>query len=331
MGLLNKIKNRFTGNAVVLMYHRIGTVPVDPWELAVSEANFESHLKILRGHFNVVPVREVLDQVASNRVTKKSICITFDDGYTDNYSLAAPLLKQYGCPATFFIATGFIDSKKMFWWDVLTAIFLETFQLPENLQIGKLRFRLDNKGAMNEEQFNTHKKWKWPAPSPTQRCEVYLAVWEHIKPLNTDEISAVIDSLVQWSGIKIKTEGDALPMSNEQLSQMSSDNLFSLGVHTVNHPALGFQTGAVQRAELTQSKQYLSNHFDTYLNAVAYPYGNYNEQTLGVIKDERFDAGFTTEEKKVKSASEVYELGRFKVNDWTGAEFKDQLNKWTSN
>ena len=44
------------------------------------------------------------------------VCVTFDDGYRDNYTLAYPLLKRLGVPFTVYVATGFIDNQLPMWW-----------------------------------------------------------------------------------------------------------------------------------------------------------------------------------------------------------------------
>ena len=44
------------------------------------------------------------------------VCITFDDGYRDNYTLAYPLLKRLGIPFTVYVTTGFIDNQLPMWW-----------------------------------------------------------------------------------------------------------------------------------------------------------------------------------------------------------------------
>ena len=44
------------------------------------------------------------------------VCITFDDGYRDNYTLAYPLLKQHGIPFTVYVTTSFIDNQQPMWW-----------------------------------------------------------------------------------------------------------------------------------------------------------------------------------------------------------------------
>ena len=48
--------------------------------------------------------------------TKRFICVTFDDGYRDNYTLAYPILKRLGVPFTVYVTTGFIDNRIPMWW-----------------------------------------------------------------------------------------------------------------------------------------------------------------------------------------------------------------------
>lgn len=48
--------------------------------------------------------------------TKKWVCITFDDGYRDNYTVAYPMLKRLGVPFTVYVTSGFIDNQLSMWW-----------------------------------------------------------------------------------------------------------------------------------------------------------------------------------------------------------------------
>lgn len=47
---------------------------------------------------------------------KKLVCLTFDDGYRDNYTTALPLLKRLHIPFAIYITTGFIDNQLPMWW-----------------------------------------------------------------------------------------------------------------------------------------------------------------------------------------------------------------------
>ena len=84
-----------TKRVVVLMYHRVDDVPLDPWRLAVSPLHFEMHLKVLKNNYQVISPKELVDQLENNSLKRNQVCITFDDGYLDNYTQAMPLLEKY--------------------------------------------------------------------------------------------------------------------------------------------------------------------------------------------------------------------------------------------
>jgi peptidoglycan/xylan/chitin deacetylase (PgdA/CDA1 family) len=92
----------------VLMYHHIGPLPDENdkvrYSLTVSEEEFESHLQFLKkGGFNLMTLGQVESAIKNNKLPEKTIVLTFDDGYDDNYLYAKPILEKYGFPATFFI------------------------------------------------------------------------------------------------------------------------------------------------------------------------------------------------------------------------------------
>ena len=49
-------------------------------------------------------------------LSPKLVCLTFDDGYRDNYTTALPILKRLGIPFAIYISTNFIDNKQPMWW-----------------------------------------------------------------------------------------------------------------------------------------------------------------------------------------------------------------------
>ena len=90
-----RINGLFSRKAIVLMYHRIAEVKFDPWQLSVTPANFEEQLSVLQNHFNVIPLNDLVSQVNNKKINKDCICITFDDGYTDNFLNALPLMEKF--------------------------------------------------------------------------------------------------------------------------------------------------------------------------------------------------------------------------------------------
>ena len=87
----------------VLMYHSVNP-KVNPQmhSLIVSPASFERQMRFLKTHrYNVVSLEEVSRLMRDKkRMPLKTVAITFDDGFRDNYIYAYPVLKKLGLPAT---------------------------------------------------------------------------------------------------------------------------------------------------------------------------------------------------------------------------------------
>lgn len=99
----------------VLMYHGIGRVLVD-WHWAVltlAAATFEGHLQALaRGGFTTVGLPELFDYVSARRtLPRRTVVLTLDDGYLDNWTFAVPLLRRYGFTATVLVTPEFVDPR----------------------------------------------------------------------------------------------------------------------------------------------------------------------------------------------------------------------------
>ena len=177
--ILSKISNRIKGVAIILMYHRICDLEIDPWGLSVNSDNFEQQLLVLKRKFNVISLTELVERLNQKKSLKNCVCITFDDGYLDNYLNAKPLLEKYNCPATFFIPTYFIGSSMQFWWDELAEIILKSPKLPLHISLNindeLLMFDLENELLTAQDELK-HKSWRYTDAIPTKRCELYLLI-----------------------------------------------------------------------------------------------------------------------------------------------------------
>lgn len=107
---LSWLREFFSPGVRILMYHRVDTLPVYD-QLTVTPENFRQQLAILVRHYRVISLSQALVELAQGVVIRKTVVITFDDGYLDNAINAQPLLAECGLPATVFVTTGFADGK----------------------------------------------------------------------------------------------------------------------------------------------------------------------------------------------------------------------------
>ena len=121
--------------AAVLCYHRIANVSRDRYALAVSPEAFRSQLAQLREEWQVVPLQVLTAASASGEPLERSIALTFDDGYLDNLEVAAPIVAEFGMPATFFLTSEPHELRRRFWWDVLEEALFCSDPRPEVIEL----------------------------------------------------------------------------------------------------------------------------------------------------------------------------------------------------
>ena len=317
--------------AVVLSYHRITHMDIDPWELAVSPENFEQHLKVLK-KYNLVTPDQLSKHLKKGTLKNKMVCITFDDGYQDNYRFAKPLLEKYNCPSTIFIPAHFIGQRKLFWWDELQSIMLGKHHLPQQLSISiandTLEFDLEDDAQFTETHHKKNISWIWYEEAKTKRAELYLEIWKRLRPLTYSEINKVFNRLRQWCSCNISFDDNSLPMNEDQLKEIIAHPLFNIGVHTVTHPALAFHSKEEQFKEIENCKKRLEEFAGHVINTSAYPYGIYNEDTIEVSDQLGLESGFTTQGHAVQATDHPLKLARVHVKNWNGHEFEKNLNLW---
>lgn len=109
------------GRLVVLTFHRVrpdgepdGARPMRNLEVDVSD--FRRLLTWMRAHYEPLALGDWLARAAPP--ARPVFAITFDDGWADNFEYAFPVLRELDLPATIFLATGAVENRTPFWWQV---------------------------------------------------------------------------------------------------------------------------------------------------------------------------------------------------------------------
>ena len=121
-------------NIPVLCYHRVcpvGERGVDSPSLCVSPQQFYRQMRLLQGlgYRTITSQDLVAYSEARKNLPKKSVLLTFDDGYEDNYTYAFPILKRFSFKATIFLVTDHIGKKNV--WDSGSVPMLKKEQIEE--------------------------------------------------------------------------------------------------------------------------------------------------------------------------------------------------------
>ena len=92
--------------AAILMYHSVGE---NGAFFTVKPDDFKRQLLYLKANYSVILLSELIKKIKKGESVENYVCITFDDGYLDNFGRAFPLFKELDLPSTIFMPTGFID------------------------------------------------------------------------------------------------------------------------------------------------------------------------------------------------------------------------------
>lgn len=106
-------------------------------------------------------------------------------------------------------------------------------------------------------------------------------------------------------------KGNAGNLTVKQMKEMMAHGM-SFQSHTVNHPDLSVTDKATQKAELTDSIDFLEDKLNTKVNTIAYPSGRYNQTTLDLAK-KTYKLGLTTNEGLASAKNGLLSLNRVRI------------------
>jgi peptidoglycan/xylan/chitin deacetylase (PgdA/CDA1 family) len=243
----------------ILGYHRIAPPPTDGFSgeddnLSAAPAAFEREIGLLRRYFTPLTFAGLLAARNGGSLLPNPLIVTFDDGYRDNAEVAAPLLRQYGVPACFFLTTGFLNGEALPWWDAINRAF--RLAPPE-------RVRLETLEGM-----------EFDLSAPGSRPRAAAAVRRRFRTLPATRYRAVLDELGEAAGCDLQAsvfQGSF--MSWEQAARLVQQG-FEIGGHTRTHPVLAQLTCPEELDhEIGGARRELEDRLRTRVIAFAYPVG----------------------------------------------------------
>lgn len=288
----------------VLIFHRVLPAPDPLFPDEVDAARFDRVCGWIRQWFNVLPLDEAVQRLKVGQLPARAMAITFDDGYRDNCELALPILKRHDLPATFFVATGFLDGGRM-WNDTIVESLRRT-ELP-TLSVDDLLGT--GHGAM-------------PVGDAVQRRQAIdriLPIVKYRPPAERLHIASELAARASVSALP-----DDLMMDGEQVVQLHRAGM-QIGAHTVNHPILARIGEPDVLQELMQSKADLEALTGSTVSLFAYPNGapgtDFGEREVHAARACGFTAAVTTGWGVACSDTDLYRLPRFTPWGRTRARF----------
>lgn len=288
----------------ILIFHRVLAQPDPLFPDEMHASRFHEVCGWLTSWLNVLPLDEAAARLKAGTLPARAACITFDDGYADNFHVAMPILQAHGISATFFIATGFLDGGRM-WNDTI----IETIR-------SSMASALDFYGLG---------LGRYPIASITEKRAAISALIGQIKYRPGAERVAVTEQLAAMAGVKLRQD---LMMSSREVKAMRHAGM-QIGAHTVSHPILARLTDEQARREIRASKNYLEQLLGEPVGLFAYPNGkpgdDYLPQTIEVVRSLGFDAAVSTKWGASAQGDDLLQIRRFTPWDQARLRFGARL------
>jgi peptidoglycan/xylan/chitin deacetylase (PgdA/CDA1 family) len=296
------------GRLCILNYHRILTAPDPLIDSDPDVDTFRWQMRLLAECFNVLPLHEAVQRMATERMPPRAVAISFDDGYRSFHDLALPVLMEYGLPATVFVTTGHMHEKGSMWNDMI----LEAVRRlpPTTLDLREV--------GLGELPLRTMEQRRQTAQVLTERC----------KYMPLPEREAFTALLQRRAGVALQQD---LMLDADMLRTLSQNHI-EIGGHTVSHPILAKIDDEAARYEIVDNKQQLEAITGQPVRLFAYPNGKRNaDYTAGhvrMLEDAGYSAAFNTETGAATGSHPRFELPRARPWDARPAMFAARLLRW---
>jgi peptidoglycan/xylan/chitin deacetylase (PgdA/CDA1 family) len=269
---------------VVLLYHGVPAAS----SAGVSAPEFERHIRFIVRHYDTAFPDDYRRRRASHERVR--VILTFDDGYRNNAEVVAPILRRYRVPALFFICSRHAVAGKYLWFSYLRALE-DLFRWPGLSCGGDWVDMREGQRRRSVKRLTRMLLGLRPHPSA-----MYDAIERELPPL--EEFATPTQLADGYAG-----------MTAEQVGELAADPLFSVGVHTVDHPYLTRCEPDEAVRQIQDNRAWIERACASACTSIAYPSGDYDANIVAACRSAGFVRGYAVTSSRPHVDLELPRLG----------------------
>ena len=311
MGVFKLARELQRGRSAIVTYHGVLSGADDRYSFLnhnfVAAEAFERHLRFLAEHYRPIRLSDLVRCYRRNMAPPpRSVALTFDDGFANNFTVAFPLLQKHSFPFTVFLTTAMLDRPGAQLWSerVKRAIYMcpadsVRLRLPEGETVCQLK-------------------------TAAAREDAARRVLQGLKRLAPRARDAALESIESACG---RPELQPHEMERYQfLSWAQVRTMAAAGVefgsHTVSHPILSRLDESALRLEVVESKRRIESELKQECYALAYPNGSsadFGLREKSALRGAGYWCALSLAGGLIGARPDLYELDRINI----GREFED--------
>ena len=292
---------RFAGgfqspSSAILMYHSVMKDPTRESDslggIVHSEAVFCAQMEMLARDYHPISLDHAVKYLRDGEdLPRRSVVVTFDDGYADNHDVAMPILNQCAVPATFYVTVDCIENKRLPW--------------PSRLRFA---FRRTNVGSWTDPQTKS-----WSLRTPGSREEAFLSACDSCCQLSGAAQEEFIRRVERDLQTCLPDQSGSPMMSYDKLRELTRHGHI-VGSHTMTHPNMAYIREDEAQRELADSKQRLEAQLGASIKHFSYPCPalspHWSERTVEQSRALGYETGVTTNSGLTRRGDNLLSLKR---------------------
>ena len=294
---------------------------------------FKEQVLYIKKHYNPVTVEQVIDAKENGtRLPDHAILLTFDDAYADHFTYAFPILEHERIQGVFFPPVKAVTEHTVLDVNKVHSILASTPSERMPYLLSELQRLVEkNKEEYNLESFDSYFE-KLAVANRFDPKEVIFVKRLLQVTLPEDLRKKVTSELFEKAvGMDEAMFSRELYMSIDQIKCMVDCGMH-IGSHGYDHYWLSSLPREKQEFEIAKSIEFIKIIGGDVNNwTIGYPYGDYNEETIALLKQHGCRMGFTTRvaiaDLEEEGDDSLYKLPRLDVNDLPTDKNSD-VNEW---
>lgn len=308
------------GKLYIAMYHYTRDLKHSryPEIKGLDKELFKNQIEFMKNSFNVVTMEQVLENIQGegmHGLPENALLLTFDDGYADNYTVAYPILEEYGLQGSFFIIGKTFATHQLLDVNKIHYILAsaDIYKLVDDLKKQMDYYRgSEYQYASTDELFHEY------AVANRFDIKETIFVKRMLQTVLPEKLRNTISSNLfeKYVGVTEEQLAYELYMTEEQIRTMKRHGMF-IGIHGYDHYWLGNLPKDKMKQDILMALDTLDEFIDRKQWVMNYPYGSYNQEVIRYIRQQGACIGLTTDVRVAELGKDsAFELPRLDCNDF---------------
>lgn len=245
--------------ALILCYHSVSdrrteqSAVIDTG-ITVDADMFEQHMNILRNEYHPITLDDLADGLEHKKpIPRRSVAVTFDDGFADNYHIAAPIMEKYNIRGTFYLAVDAVRRQELPWYCRLHYLFHKAAEMSF---------------VLNDPE--TGKVWHCGNTAEKNKAEQFYA--KSCVALDNEQIEQRIVQIESWFGYKLDLPQFIPGMMTFDQAKELRQRGHIIGSHALSHGTSGLLTADQLHREIGGANKILEQELGEPVRHFSYPH-----------------------------------------------------------